>query len=317
MLHEYALDPSLLCNWSDFRFFLSQFGFDTGRLIARFPTKWKRMVHEKLAGCKPIERAKIVEALTRIDARMIKRHEPQYDPNYDWLTNAVSEHDRLPFRAIISDSNPRTHPAVIVGADLDVTLDYNALPENDSRRLWNVSRSKVINRNAVDMADAIEKLIQQADRLVFVDPHFGPENPRYRIPFEEFMSRLHLRRGGKLPSTAEFHCAVKSEVSFFREQCESKLAGMIPIGLRLMFRRWSKDDMHNRFVLTDCGGIAFLQGLDHFDGKGPDTDVVVLLDRETSQQLMNQYTVGETPFKLSDEGEFEVIGTCPPCPLDS
>jgi hypothetical protein len=66
--------------------------------------------------------------------------------------------------------------------------------------------------------------------------------------------------------------------------------------------------MHNRFVLTDIGGIAFLQGLDQFDGKGPKQDVVVLLDRVVSQQLIDDYTIGKTQFKLSGEGEFEVLG---------
>ncbi len=307
MLYEYALEPSLLSNWSDFRFFVSQFGFDRGRLIARFPSKWKRMVHEGLGDCKPIERAKIVEALTRIDTRMIPKRGSGWDASHDWLTNAVSEHDCRPFRAIIAESNQRTHPAVIVGATLDDTLDFDDLPESDSRRLWKASRSKVIKRNATEMADAIEVFIQQADRIVFIDPHFGPENSRHRIPFEEFLSRLRDRHDGKLPKTIEVHCAKKSEASFFQSQCNSRLAGMLPKDLRMEVRRWSADDLHNRFVLTERGGVAFLEGLDHYTGNGREEDVVVLLDQDVSQQLMDNYTVGKTTFELIDE--CEVIGT--------
>ena len=86
----------------------------------------------------------------------------------------MSEHDCRPFRAIIAESNQRAHPAVIVGAALDDTLDFDDLPESDSRRLWKASRSKVIKGNAAEMADAIEVLIQQADRILFVDKYFGP-----------------------------------------------------------------------------------------------------------------------------------------------
>ena len=307
MLYEYALEPSLLSNWSDFRFFVSQFGFDRGRLIARFPSKWKRMVYDSLHGCKEIERARIEEALRRIDTRMIPKRGAGWDASHDWLTNAESEHNCRPFRAIIAESNQRTHPAVIVGATLDDTLVFDDLPESDSRRLWKASRSKVIKRNAIEMADAIEVFIQRADRILFVDKYFGPENPRHRIPFEEFLSRLRDRHEGKMPKTVEIHCAYKSEASFFQSQCNSRLAGMIPKDMRMHVRRWSEKDLHNRFVLTDLGGVAFLEGLDHYTGDGREEDVVVLLDQDVSQQLMDNYTVGKTTFQLIDE--CEVIGT--------
>lgn len=307
MLHEYALEPSLLSNWSDFRFFVSQFGFDRGRLIARFPSKWKKMVYAGLGDCKEIERARIVEALQRIDSRMIPKRDSEWNPSCDWLANAVTEHGNRPFRAIIAEANQRAHPAVIVGANLDDTLDYDVLPATDSRRLWKASRSKVIKRNATEMADAIEVFIQQADRILFVDKYFGPENRRHRIPFEEFLSRLRDRHEGRMPTTFEVHCAFKSEVSFFQSQCNSNLAGIVPKDLKIQVRRWKADDLHNRFVLTDLGGVAFLEGLDHYTGDGREEDVVVLLDQEVSRQLMGNYTAGKTAFTLIDE--CEVIGT--------
>ena len=46
MLAEYALDPELLSNWRDFRFYISQFGASQGRMISRYPKHWKRLVIE-------------------------------------------------------------------------------------------------------------------------------------------------------------------------------------------------------------------------------------------------------------------------------
>ena len=54
MLSEYALDPELLSNWKDFRFFASQFGAAQGRLISRFPKKWKGLVMEAASGAAEI-----------------------------------------------------------------------------------------------------------------------------------------------------------------------------------------------------------------------------------------------------------------------
>lgn len=302
MLYEYALEPSLLSSWSDFRFLISQFGYDRGRLIARFPKRWKRMVYESLGQCKDIERARIEEALRRIDSRMVARHCTTWEPDRDWLANAESEHRKCPFRAIIAETNVRAHRDVIVGAMLDDTIEYESLNEGDSRLLWQAARSKVINRNAKDMADVIAPFIKRAETILFVDRHFGPENPRHRIPFEEFMSRLSERPATQMPKTLAFHCSNKAELSFFRPQCESKLAAMIPAGVSVQFHRWESDDLHNRFVLTELGGVAFLEGLDQYDGngRGRSEDIVVVLDTSVAQQLIRDYTPGESRFRHMD-----------------
>lgn len=303
MLHEYALEPSLLSNWSDFRFFVSQFGFDHGRLIARFPKKWKKLVYESLSACKEIERARIEEALRRIDDRLVPRQASTWNESSDWITNAEAEHANQPFWAIVAQSNHRSHPAVIIGTNLDDTLEWEKLPSDDSRRLWRATRSQIIKRTAVEMADAIDAFIRHADEIHFVDKHFGPENPRHRIPFQEFLSRLDQRPNGKMPRIIEVHCGQKSEVTFFRSECQVKLAAMVPQGLKIRFCRWSTDDLHNRFVLTDLGGVAFLEGLDQFMGKGREEDVVILLDKDVSRQLMEEFARSKPRFTFHDECE--------------
>lgn len=307
MLQEYALEPSLLSRWSDFRFFVGHFGFDRGRLIARYPKRWKRLVYESLTNCGEIERAKIEEALRRIDDRLVPRRSDTWNGNLDWLTNAEEEHRSRPFWAIIAQSNPRTHSEVIVGDDVHDILDWDVLPLNDARRLWRAHHSRIIKRTAKEMADAIDAFMRQADEILFVDKHFGPENPRHRIPFQEFMLRLDNRPSDKMPSRMEVHCAKKSEAGFFAAECQSKLAGMIPITVKMRFIRWGLDDLHNRFVLTELGGMAFLEGLDQFMGNGREDDVVVLLDKDVARQLMQEFTAGTSRFSLQDQ--LEINGT--------
>ena len=46
MLYEYAVEPrAIVSDWSTFRFLLSQFGFDKGKLISQFPKQWFREVY--------------------------------------------------------------------------------------------------------------------------------------------------------------------------------------------------------------------------------------------------------------------------------
>jgi hypothetical protein len=63
MLHEYALEPALLDNWKDFRYFTEKFCVSRGRMIARYPKRWKRLVYESLSNCGEIERKRIEEGL--------------------------------------------------------------------------------------------------------------------------------------------------------------------------------------------------------------------------------------------------------------
>lgn len=307
MLYEYALEPSLLRNWSDFRFLVSQFGFDRGRLIARFPKRWKRMVYESLADCKQVERSRIEEALRRIDNRMIPRTASVWDPQFGWLENAENEHKYRPFRAIIAETNSRKHPDVIVADTLDDTLEPGELLIDDARRLWRADRSRIVKRDAVEMADAIDVFIRRANTILFVDKHFGPENARHRIPFEEFLSRLDERGSDAIPPLICVHCASNSESTFFRSQCETRLSPLIPYGTRVAFHRWAADDLHNRFVLTDVGGVAFLEGLDQYMGHGRTDDVVILLDNSVARQLISHYTPGTSMFRHVDH--HEIVGT--------
>jgi len=72
MLHEYALDPSVLHNFDKVRYFLEKFGVHRGRIIARFPGKWERMVTQAANSCGEIERARIVECLINARVNLIK-----------------------------------------------------------------------------------------------------------------------------------------------------------------------------------------------------------------------------------------------------
>ena len=72
MLYEYARRADLLSNWKDFRYFTEKFGVSRGRLLSRFPKRWKRLVYESLANCGEIERKRIEEGLHRLDDRLVR-----------------------------------------------------------------------------------------------------------------------------------------------------------------------------------------------------------------------------------------------------
>lgn len=291
MINEYALEPSLLNNWKDYRYFVEQFGISKGRLISRYPKPWKRMVYEALAGIGDREKKQIEEALRHIDDRMVARiHE--WIPSMSWLANAEAEHRRRPFHAIIARDNPDKNSAVMKGDDIDET-----------NSLWKNNTEIIVAREAHAMAQAVGPLLRISRDIIFVDPHFGPEVARFRNTVREFLYAAVENRGGIPLSKVEIHTSDKAEAGFFAHECKARLPALIPHGVTVRVVRWRArlggETLHNRFILTDLGGVSFRYGLD--EGNTGETDDISLLTTDVYRTRFGQYMSGQPAFEFVDE----------------
>ena len=289
MFYEYALEPQLLNNWRDFRYFFENMGVSKGRLISRYPKHWKRLVYESLTDCGDAEKKRIEEALIRADEKLLRRNN-EWNGNEDWLTNAEAEHARRPFHAIIARSNPHANASVLVGDAL-----------NEHEPLWLLNTTCDVPRNARDMADSVATLLQASREIVFIDPHFAPEMSRYRRPLKAFLQAALQNRTINL-ECVEYHLKAKSEVGFFQAEC-AKLAYEWPAGIEIRFRRWQElpgsEKLHDRFILTERGGVQFSVGLD--DGNEGETTNVHILSEELRRSTWNKYLSNSPAFELVDE----------------
>lgn len=289
MFYEYALEPQLLNNWRDFRYFFENMGVSKGRFISRYPKHWKRLVYESLTDCGDMDRKRIEEALIRADEKLLRRNN-EWDGNKDWLTNAEAEHDRSPFHAIIARENPHANASVLVG---------DALDEHDP--LWILNNTCDVPRRAQDMADGVATLLQASREIIFIDPHFGPENPRYCRPLIGFLQAAQHNRTTKL-ERVEYHLKAKSTADFFKKAC-SKLADNLPAGIEIRFKRWRElpgnEKLHDRFILTERGGVQFSVGLD--DGSEGEVTNIHILSEELRVSTWDKYLSNAPAFELVDE----------------
>jgi hypothetical protein len=274
MFHEYALDPSVLSNWERTRYFLDAFGPWRGRLLAEYPRRWKRLVYEQLQ-CPDLERKRIEERLAVLDRRVFSgRSGAPFDPLDTWLDNAVRENGRLPFRAIVS--NERRAPNV---------LDANAL--DDREALWRVDSGRRIPRAAAEFVKAVQILLDASTRVILVDPYFRADQPDKTGPVVAFCSALAGRQ-------------VRLEVHFRDEpwsydwavqQAERYLPGLLPLGIRLELRCWKErlggERLHNRYLLTDVGGVQFGDGIEV--GNAGQHDRMSILDEPSWSSLWSHY----------------------------
>lgn len=299
MLKEFALQPSLLSDWPTCRFLLDKFGYGRGRVISRYPKQWTRLAYESLSDDRPMEKKRIEVALTRLKAALYPRYY-EWDAEKAWLNNAVEEHGKRPFCAIVSNDNANGHEAVIREEDLD---------EDDEPR-WKADSQRRIPRTAVDMAACAEVLLRHAKVILFVDRNFNPEVVRFRRPLEAFLRVAASRQPGIPIQRIEIHTGHTSAgvKPHFDAQCRRYLPGIIPRGLKVRMVRWDHAYLHNRFVLTECGGLKFGIGLDDQAGGNLSHDLVDLLEPDPYEGTWKEYQ-RDTPVFPLIEDDLVIEGT--------
>jgi hypothetical protein len=119
------------------------------------------------------------------------------------------------------------------------------------------------------------------------------------------------RRPGEV-LTVEIHVNDELEAGYFKTQCRQCLPQIIPNGVRVLVAQWREkqqgEKLHNRFILTDIGGVSFGIGLDDADGNDGQTEDIQLLNEETYKLRLGQYTGSTLAFDPVAEITIEGTG---------
>jgi hypothetical protein len=249
-----------------------------------------------LTHCQDVEKKKITEALVRGRNRLYPRHH-EWDDLLPWLENAVQEHTRQPFHAIIATNNPNNLP-YILGEDIDIT---NPPP------LWTILRSIPVQRKAAAMADAARKLLRLSRTVLFIDRNFKPKDKGFRLALEAFLDALLDRNNKWLASRIEYHTGDSILGTDFPGFCNAWLCDVIPCGMKVRFCRWTHAQLHNRYILTDVGGLKFGQGLDEAGDTEQQEDQVTLLGQHEAAGLLDGF-IGAPPKYTQDATEVTLTG---------
>ncbi len=285
MIKEYALDPSLLRSWKDLRYFLETMGVSRGRLISRYPKRWKALVYNGLSDeMGDTERKRIEEALNTINDKLFPRR-GGWNHEVGWLENAEAEHARAPFAGILSSDNPRSNSSVLLGDEI-----------SDSSAAWVATTQIEIQRDPELMAEAVAPLLRNSREIFFVDPYFSPTTQRYTSTLAAFL--LKTTRGGLDFPRVQYLCKANGDSRFFSRNCMSELPRFVPKGLDLevvlLKEKLGGEKLHDRFILTDRWGVQFSVGLDSHGPNEVTTTIVTLLTEDLWSTLYRKY-VSEHP----------------------
>lgn len=271
MFKEIAVEPAAVASsYLQFNHIIDRFGVPEGRLIAAFPSNWKRMVYDaanaKLKG--QVELKKIEERLSKLPSTaFLSRERPGTGCTVDWTRAAVDEHRRSPFAAVVA-SGAVEEPGFLQPADVS-----GAHPSFAANRQWHVKR------DAASMANCCEPLLARSRHLKLVDPYFDANSRRFKRPLLEFVRRI---RAG---ATVDIFRGDGIDVGLAVEGIRRAFGGWAAMGIELRLFLRPQVPMHNRFVLCDGGGVSFQIGLDDdASGERPEDIVTILQDDVWSRE---------------------------------
>lgn len=283
---EFALDPAVPAqSFKDCRYFLDALRIEHGRVLARFPKKWKRMAYESAqtihAG--QVELLKIERLLGKLTNKaMFSCGRPSGDPNEPWLERAITEHERLPFAAIIAQEAKADAPFVIPADDVDTCEAFEATGQDE------------IKRRSQQIIGCVALLLRAAMTVKLIDPHFDARAPRWRRSLQKLIETVPAG------ATVEIHRKNENVLeSNKRGQFDGPIQKVLRGGVIVKVFLHDPSKMHNRFILTEQGGVMFGTGLDdHEDGKEgiTDHDHVTLLTEVRCNTIWNEYPGTGDPF---------------------
>lgn len=269
MIYEYAVNPSLCANWRDLKDLIIAFGREEGRLISDVPRKqWVRSALYAInrSNPKPVEKKRLKTFLKKLSTKALYVRNHTIDDKSEWIDNAIATHQIWPFRAIITDKYAGCEECVIENGLGLLTYDC-----------WKAAPSVTVARKAMDMIDIIRPVIENARQIVLVDRNFrlvdsnGHPAIRYKSVLLEVLNVITNKQHGPSINTVFYHVGGKYFSSAeLQRHGELYLKNEIPERMTLKFIIWPWDELHDRYLLTDIGGLDFGQGLDEWTGSGPE-----------------------------------------------
>lgn len=251
------------------------------------------------------QRRRMETLIQHLSAAMVERRHPDWDGDRSWVENAVDE--QVPFQAVLARLNPAGDPRVLVADELD-----------ESTPRWAAQHGTTVPRRAEAIAEAVGSMLRIATNIVFVDPYFAPNRRRF-VKVIAACIRASRRRRVVGTATIRIFSSDNDErngtYEDFEADCRKHLPRCLPaeqeVTILRLGEREGGEKLHNRYILTDLGGVSFGVGLDEPDDISVAeavTDDVSLLARDQYRLRWRQYA-DEPPEFEQREDPITITGT--------
>lgn len=344
MIHEYALDPSLVARWGDgstWSFYDGKFGVGTHRVPCLLPERsWRARVETALGevlAALPDDTArqharsnltKRIERLMQADKYTWREGLPDDAPA--WRAHVEHEHARRPLEAavVVDRSMLSSRGGVPM-------LQHGAFTEA-SNSCW-VKDRRTHRRTSTDIVAVLEPMLRCARSIRLVDPYFDPQSSSYVSALDEVVRASCARRSPSELPKIEVHTALdvqlqhgsrvyydwrrdpnaragsslRLETAAVRElgvrmSVEMRQRhGAWPSGARVELVLWKKhrETMHNRYLLTEHGGVLLGAGYDTHSAPDATDDAALL---SPAQYAVRSRLYSEKGTELTEVGRYTI-----------
>ena len=291
MVYEFAISPVLCTNWQDLRFFLATFGGEQGRLFSDIPRKkWIRLARSgvKYSDNGQVMKKRLVAGIERLARKAIYcRNSAPAPQSEDWLDHAIAAHEDRPFKAIITECYDGDDECIL-GNDQEFTENCR----------WSIPLDMTIERRPHRMAEAIEPMLNCAREVILIDRNFDPDKYRWRpflLGLTEFLSK---REFSPSINKIDYHVGDRIAAGHMQWLCNTHISKKLPPGMTVNLIVWPWDELHDRYILTDTGGVDFGIGLDIWDGSGPEKVKVSRISEQTREKWWKACKSKHTTFSF-------------------
>ncbi|MDA9949829.1 hypothetical protein N9C16_10680, partial [Paracoccaceae bacterium] len=221
--------------------------------MSKFPASWKKQIWAafKELNIEDDNAERKLEALIQaISENLAGRPEHEWQDGLSWIDNAISEHNRAPFRGILAKQKSKICAEIITENCVDA-----------DHPIWNVPSDAVVQRTPNGLAEAVGPLLGMATKIVFVDYMLGMEKPRYRRAMAAYLNKVVTNRANGAIDQVEIITSAGGTAEFFEQTVRAELPSLIPAGLKVRVWKITPSHggaaLHNRYILTNRGGLKF------------------------------------------------------------
>ncbi|WP_313263085.1 hypothetical protein [Stutzerimonas kunmingensis] len=296
MIHEYALEPTVLSAWAsnhrDYAEFLREYGLGTPRIVSSFPKRKPSKLRSYLLQHGPqdaqsLSGRRYTEMVIKLTESVVIRDALDHQASA-WSDAAIAENHRAPFGVILSSS--------AIEAENNVTPDSMYLEGS----AWNHCGQMEVKRTNSGIFSVVGDLLRLSSKHILIIDPFGwsaeainfirfmvhgisrdrltDDLPKIVLFFKE--KRGGVNAGGGSPSADH----VKNQVM----QGLGEKFGNIEFEVFELRETTVGDVFHNRCILTEHGGVVTGHGIG-VSGNESHTDEVFLMSADIYQKKWQQF----------------------------
>ncbi|MCC1497998.1 hypothetical protein [Alcanivorax sp. 1008] len=298
MIKEYAIDPEIIFETAKdekaSRQLKKAFGVGRPRIASTFP---KQKPQKWASFCRQFTPADILPmAQQRADALIdafkdacVHRGGVISSGTEGWPDDVIAENQRLAFDVVLSNRE----------LDLQNLLPLDQIDEEGS--LWECEEQFQPQRTEEGLCSVVGNLLACSKKIVVVEPY--ARNNRAIVSICAFIQTAFRNRRPSEP--LQFQVLYRNDdggervADFILDQVSRRL-GRIEYEFELTVKGLIEyprgEAIHNRYILTELGGVSFGYGTDV--GEEFHTDDVILLHKEMRQRRWDQYVEEPLGFQV-------------------